>query len=60
MTTDGAVLLCYSVVSLLLAPRALGEAYLASGRLLYGVLPTVLGLGSLICALLLSFEEWAD
>lgn len=50
LVTDGAVLLCYGVVSLLFVPGGLNESYLSSGRLLYGVVPTILGLGSLICA----------
>ncbi len=51
LATDGVVLLWYGVASLLLVPGATGEAYLSSGRLLYGILPTALGAASIGCAL---------
>lgn len=52
LVTDGAVLFCYGAVSLLLVPVSAHEPYLSSGRLLYGVLPTALGVGfSHVCAL---------
>jgi len=55
LTTDGAVLFCYGAMSLFFVAGAPGEPYLSSGRLLYGVLPTVLGLGSFVCAVWLGF-----
>lgn len=54
LVTDGAVLSCYGAVSLLFVPGAPSEPYLSLSRLLYGVLPAVLGLGSLVCAVWLS------
>jgi hypothetical protein len=57
LTTDGAVLFCYGAISLLFVPGSAGEPYLSSGRLLYGVLPAVLGLGSLACAVWLGFAR---
>jgi hypothetical protein len=54
LITDGAVLSCYGALSLLFLPPPPGEPYLSSGRLLYGVLPIVLGLASFVCALWLS------
>jgi hypothetical protein len=60
LTTDGAALFCYGAISLLLAPGSPGEAYVSSGRLLYGVLPIVLELGSLVCAVRLSFRARTD
>jgi hypothetical protein len=51
LTTDGAVLFCYGVVSLFFVPGAVGEPYLSSGRVLYGVLPALLGLASVMCAI---------
>jgi hypothetical protein len=57
LVTDGAVLFCYGAVSLLFVSGAPRESYLSSGRLLYGVLPTVLGLGSLIVAVWLGFPS---
>ena len=51
LTTDGAVLCCYGAVSLLLVPGAAGDSYLSWGRLLYGALPVLLGVASLICAI---------
>lgn len=57
LTTDGAILFCYGVVSLLFVPGSVGEPYLFSGRVLYGVLPAVVGLGSLACAVWLSFAR---
>ena len=55
LTTDGAVLFVYGMVSLLLVPNGPQEPYLSTGRLLYGVLPAVLGLASGACALWLAF-----
>jgi hypothetical protein len=60
LVTDGAVLFCYGLVSLLLVPGAPGEPYLSSSRLLYGVLPTVLGLASIVCAVWVSFVRRAE
>ncbi len=60
LTTDGAVLFCYGAVSLLFVPGSPNEPYLSSGRLLYGVLPVVLGLGSFVCAVWLSFGARTD
>ncbi len=57
LITDGAVLFCYGAVSLLLVPGAVHETYLSSGRLLYGVLPTALGLGSFACAVWLGLAK---
>ncbi len=57
LTTDGAVLFCYGTISLLFVPGSASEPYLSSGRLLYGVLPAVLGLGSLTCAVWLGFAR---
>ncbi len=60
LATDGAVLFCYGAVSLLFVPGAPNEAYLSSSRFLYGVVPTVLGLGSLICAVWVGFARRED
>ena len=60
LVTDGAVLFCYGLVSLLLVPGAPGEVYLSSSRLLYGVLPTVLGLASIVCAVWISSVRRAE
>lgn len=60
LTTDGVVLLYYGALSLLLASGSPGEPYLSSGRLLHGVLPAALGLGSLACAVRLSLLERHD
>jgi hypothetical protein len=57
LATDGAVLFCYGAVSLLFVPGAPSEGYLSWGRLLYGVLPTALGLGSVVCAVWLGFAR---
>lgn len=57
LATDGAVLFCYGLVSLLFVPGAPGETYLSSSRLLYGVLPTVLGLASIVCAVWVSLAR---
>lgn len=57
LTTDGAFLLCYGAVSLLLAPGSAREPYFSSGRMFFGVLPALLGVGSLICAVWLSFAR---
>jgi len=54
---DAAVLFCYGLVSLLFVQGSVNEPYLSSGRLFYDVLPTVLGLGSLGCAVWLSFAR---
>jgi hypothetical protein len=51
LTTDGAVLLVYGMISLLFVPGSAHEPYLSSGRMLYGVLPAVLGLSSVACAI---------
>jgi hypothetical protein len=54
LVTDAAVLFVYGLVSLLLTPGSPGEPYLSWGRMLYGVLPTALGLGSFGCAVWLA------
>jgi uncharacterized membrane protein len=41
---DGIFLLLYGLLSLLMVPGAVGEAYLSSTRWMYGVIPTALGL----------------
>jgi hypothetical protein len=41
-------LLYYGGVMLLLVPRAIGESYFATGRVLYGVLPVLLSAALLI------------
>ena len=50
LTTDGAILFIYGIVSLLFVPSSAGEPYLSSGRILYGILPSALGLASVACA----------
>ena len=57
LTTDGAVLFCYGAMSLLFVPGSPNEPYLSTSRMLYGVLPVALGLGSLICAVWLGFSH---
>jgi hypothetical protein len=57
LATDGAVLSCYETVSLLFVPGSIHEPYLSSGRLLYGVLPAVLGLASLVCVVWASLRK---
>ena len=49
--TDGIFLLLYGLLSLLMVPGAVGEAYLSSTRWFYGVIPTVLGAVSLISSI---------
>jgi hypothetical protein len=48
--SDGIFLLLYGLSSLLLVPGSVGESYLSTSRMLYGVLPTALGAVSLGCA----------
>lgn len=48
--SDGIFLLLYGLSSLLLVPGSIGEPYLSTSRMLYGVLPTALGVISLGCA----------
>gem|GEM_PF-2170237 len=55
LTTDGAFLFCYGALSLFMVPGPAGEPYLSYGRVFSGVLPAVLGLASLACAVWLSF-----
>lgn len=55
LTTDGAILFVYGMVSLLFVPGSAHEPYLSSGRMLYGVLPAILGLGSVASAIWLVF-----
>jgi hypothetical protein len=50
LLTDGAVLICFGLTSLLFVPPSFGESYLSYGRFLYGMLPTFLGLVSVACA----------
>ena len=57
LSIDGAVLFFYGIVSLLFAPGSPSEPYLSFGRVLYGVLPTALGLGSVGCAAWLGFAR---
>jgi hypothetical protein len=57
LVTDGVVLLCYGALSLLFVPGSVHEPYLSSGRVLYGVLPAALGVGSLVCAIWLGFAR---
>jgi hypothetical protein len=54
LVTDSAVLFTYGAVSLLFVPGGANESYLSPGRLVYGVLPIILGLGSLVCAVWLA------
>jgi hypothetical protein len=55
LTTDAAFLLWYGALSLLFTPGSVYEPYLSSGRILYGVLPAALGLGSAACAVWIGF-----
>lgn len=48
--SDGVFLLLFGFSSLLFVPGSAGEPYLSNGRWLYGVLPSVLGVMSLGCA----------
>lgn len=57
LTTDGAILFIYGIVSLLFVPSSAGEPYLSSGRILYGILPSALGLASVACAVWLNFGQ---
>jgi hypothetical protein len=50
LTTDGALLFCHGAISLLLVPSSPGQPYFFSGRMIHGVLPATLGLGSFVCA----------
>ena len=56
LVTDGAVLICYGIISLLFVPSPVGEPYLTISRVLYGVGPPVLGLVSASCAVWLSLR----
>jgi len=49
LVTDGTVLICFGLTSLLFVLQSIGESYLSYGRFLYGMLPTFLGLVSVAC-----------
>jgi hypothetical protein len=57
LLADGVVLLCYGVLSLLFVPASIQQPFFSLGRLLYGVLPAALGIGSLWCAIWLGFTR---
>jgi hypothetical protein len=60
LVSDSAALLCYGLSSLLFVQSAIGEGYWSMGRLLYGVLPTILGTASAAWAIWLSFRPSED
>jgi len=57
LASDGVLMVCYGLFSLLLVPGAVGESYLSPSRYFYGVLPNLLGLASLTCAIWLAFVQ---
>jgi fucose 4-O-acetylase-like acetyltransferase len=57
LTTDAAFLIWYGALSLFFTPGSVDEPYLSTGRVFYGVLPAVLGLGSAVCAVWLGFAQ---
>ena len=60
LTADGAVLLCHGAVSLFVVVAPPGEPYFSTSLVVFGVLPAILGVVSLACAVSLSFRPPAS